>query len=112
MHFVRRCWLAQFSNMPCDGELVRVHLIPRQLIKREVRPKSLIPMVVTDPRSWVWGCGGPMGNGGHHGMLDQSRTLRIPREAIPERTEELAEEHGWGWWLDREYGEIGDNDSA
>jgi len=106
------CWLAQFSDEPCDGELVRVHLIPRQLIRREVRPKSLIPMVVSDPRSWVWGCGGLMGNCGHHGMMDHSRTLRVPRDAIPAGTEMLAKELGLVWWLDREYDEGRDPDAA
>jgi hypothetical protein len=98
-----KCWLAQFSDRPCMGALVKVHLIPRQLIKREVWSSQDADLVITDPRSWVWGCGGPMGNAGHHGMLDQSRTLRIPREAIPAGTNELAEELGIGWWLDREY---------
>ena len=58
-----------------------------------------------DDRAWVWGCGGPMGDGGHHGMLDKSRTLHLPREFIPPELEELALELGLMWWLDREYGE-------
>lgn len=94
-----RCWLAAFSSAPCSGRLVRVHLLPKQLLRREGH-EALCP----DPRTWVWGCGGPMGNGGHHGMLDQSRTLRIPRAALPEGLEQLADELGLGWWLDREYG--------
>lgn len=94
------CQLAPFSHDRCDGRLVRVHLLPRQLLKRNGYAD-----LVDDPRTWVVGCGGIMGNAGHHGQLDQSRTLRIPREAIPAETEALAEELGLSWWLGREYGE-------
>ncbi|CAB4197869.1 hypothetical protein UFOVP1313_36 [uncultured Caudovirales phage] len=99
-----KCWLSDFSAKPCDGVLVRVHLIPRQLIKREVRSRQQADMAITDSRSWVWACGGPMGNAGHHGMLDQSRTLKVPRNRLPAGVEELAAEIGVSWWLDREYG--------
>ena len=99
------CYLKLFGVMengdrlpPCEGALVRCHLIAKQTIKREGGK----PM---DSRSWVWGCGGPMGNAGHHGMLDSSRTLRLPRAAMPEATEALATELGLGWYLDRYYGE-------
>lgn len=110
------CFLAQFSNKPCEGRLVRVHLIPKQLLKRTWRslerqdyplPFDSLTALLADERAWVDGCGGIVGIGGHHGMLDHSRTLRIPRSAIPDGTVELAEELGLGWWLDREYGEIG-----
>lgn len=83
----------------CDGRLVRAHLIPKRLIKRSGG-------AVWDRRAWVWACGGPMGNGGHHGMLDASRTLRLPRGAIPAGTEELAIELGLEWFLDKEYGPL------
>jgi hypothetical protein len=102
---MKMCYLALFGYMehgdpmpPCDGRLVHVHLIPRRLLKREG----------ADPNaygSWVWGCGGPMGDSGHHGMLDRSRRLRIPRASLPPSTEKLAARHGLTWWLDREYGE-------
>jgi hypothetical protein len=62
------CWLAQFSTKPCEGRLIRAHLIPRQLLKREGHPEA-----IDDPRSSVWSCGGIMGNAGHHGMFDASR---------------------------------------
>ena len=99
------CWLGTFGQiehddpMPaCDGRLVRCHLIPQQLIKREGgRP--------WDRRAWVWACGGITGNSGHHGMLDHSRRLRLPREAIPAHTEQLALELGLIWWLEKTYGE-------
>jgi len=97
-----RCWLAQFTPVPCNGKLRKCHLIPRQVIRREVGDID-----VYDERTWVWGCGGLTGCAGHHGMLDYSRTLRIPREKLPAKVERFAVEHGLGWWLDREYGPSG-----
>lgn len=118
---VRRCFLAQFSERPCEGRLVRAHLVRQQVIQRELldargqvnellgaQGKGRLPRshdLRWDSRTWVWACGGPTGNGGHHGMLDHSRTLRVPRAALPEDVEEFAAEFGLGWWLDREYGE-------
>lgn len=99
----KRCFLAPFSDKPCDGRLVRVHLISRSLLKRNLSPADAL-RAINDPRSWVWGCGGPMGNGGHHGMLDHSKTLRVPRLALPLGTEALAIETHLAWWLDRHYG--------
>jgi hypothetical protein len=134
----RRCWAATLPMAgPCDGRLVRAHLIPAQLLKREFphgaicagdmvdpeaswrrylpgieyRPRGVahplrpVEAVVWDERAWVWMCGGPTGIGGHHGRLDYSRRLRIPRHRIPPETEEFAAELGLGWWLDRTYGE-------
>jgi hypothetical protein len=92
------CWLAQFSATPCDGPLVRCHLIPRQLLTREGHAG-----LIDDRRTWVPGCGGPTGIGGHHGELDTSRKLRIPLWRIPTETLLLLEEIGLGWWLEREY---------
>lgn len=85
---------------PCDGRLVKAHLLRRQVIEREAPAAD-----VWDVRAWVWVCGGPMGNAGHHGMLDAGqRLLRIPRVALPLGLEEFAEELGLTWWLTREYG--------
>lgn len=97
------CWVAFNVVSPghCSGRLVRAHLIKQQTIRREAPNADL-----WDPRCWVPVCGGPMGNGGHHGMLDHSRTLRIPREALPSSLEEFAAEHGLLWALDREYGPL------
>jgi hypothetical protein len=81
----------------CSGRLVKVHLLPRQLLKRYGGKPG-------DKRSWVWACGGIMGQSGHHGALDSSRRLRIPRAALPTEVEQLAEELGLAWWLEREYG--------
>lgn len=124
-----RCFFAGWPDAgPCDGALIRAHLVPRQLLKRdfpwgvvlaedgrwyrrfrgESRPEASrfrsLKALCDDPRSFVACCGGPMGPGGHHGMLDQSRTLRIPREQLPAAVEEFAAELGLVWWLDREYG--------
>lgn len=93
------CWVAYHivDPGPCSGRLVAAHLIPRQLLKREhidqMDPRVLVPM-----------CGGVVGIGGHHGQLDHSRTLRIPRDALPPEVEEFAAEHGLLWYLEREYG--------
>lgn len=122
------CWLAQFTDTPCDGRLCRVHLIPKALMRREFRygailvDKRWLPAqnpaleirkgqrwrlhrMEQDERPWVWGCGA--GGQGHHSMLDHSRTLRVPRAAIPEAVEAFAQQFGLVWWLDREYGENG-----
>jgi len=102
---VRICWLGAFGQMehgdpmpPCSGPLIRAHLIPKQTLKRE----HADPM---DPRSWVWACGGIAGNGGHHGALDHSRSLRLPRGSLPPGVEELAAEIGLEWYLDKTFGE-------
>jgi hypothetical protein len=107
---------------PCDGALIRAHLIPRQKIKQAVRGNHYFPEShkvsaveqqqrairdwLDDPRSWVPCCGGPMGLSGHHGMLDVSRKLRISRDVLPAAVEEFAAELGLMWWLDRTYPKI------
>ena len=118
------CWLARYSQKPCDGRLVRCHLIPRQQLRaawrsahhpvKGQRPEVSLPAheplpfkslrhLIDDPRTWVWGCGGPMGNGGHHGELDQSRTIRVPFADLPSPLLVVAEELNLTWWLEREY---------
>ena len=98
------CWFAQIPEAgPCDGELVRVHLIPRQTLRKEFG-KTLGNKLAEDPASFVPGCGGPTGIGGHHGMLDSSRKLRVPRELLPELFVKWCESLGLGWYIDREYG--------
>jgi hypothetical protein len=91
------CWLAQFApDTPCDGRMQKAHLIRAQVIRREV---SRDRAVVWCEAVWRPACYR------HHTLLDQSRTLTIPRAAIPAETERWAAEHGLDWWLDREYGE-------
>jgi hypothetical protein len=113
------CWLAQFADTPCDGRPVKAHLIPRQLLAREFPDgftvedelgEYTVPLdaLIENPSTWVWACGGPMGNGGHHGMLDSrsghANVLRVPRAMLPRRVEWFAADVGLDWWLDREYG--------
>lgn len=94
------CWFASLPGAgPCDGRLRKCHLLPAQLLKREGLSRFRWHEAV-----WVWGCGGPMGISGHHGMLDHSRTLRVPRERLPEALETFAAEYDLDWWLDRTYG--------
>jgi hypothetical protein len=100
------CFFAVFGYMvdgspvpPCDGGLVKCHLIPRQVLKA-----NHLEHHVWNGCVWVWGCGGLTGIAGHHGMLDHSRTLKLPRSAIPAATETFACQHHLIWYLDREYG--------
>jgi hypothetical protein len=102
------CWLAQFSDTPCDGALVRCHLIPRQRLKKswaDIRHRwtGTLQELIDDRRTWVPACGGPMGVGGHHGELDFSRKLRIPIWRLPTETLLLVEAIGLDWWVVREY---------
>src|SRR3954447_9536597 len=104
------CWLELNGVMenddrmpPCSGRLIRAHLLSRQMLLKEL-PAERSAAAIDDTRSWVWACGGPMGNAGHHGMFDYARTLRVPLERIPEATVELAEELGLTWWLEKTYG--------
>lgn len=100
------CFLAQFRpDVSCEGRLIHAHLIKRQTLMRECGANRG-NLAIDDSRSYVWACGGIMGNAGHHGMLDASRTLRIPRTMLPAGLEVLAQELGLLWWLEREYGPL------
>jgi hypothetical protein len=65
-----------------------------------------------DPRCWVWGCGGPMGPGGHHGQFKPDGPRPIPRHRLPPALEEFAAELGLEWWLDYTYGPRWDDGEA
>lgn len=100
------CFLAHFGVMEngdpmgdCSGRLIKAHLIPQQLLKREGALWAIM-----EPETWVWACGGPMGNSGHHGLFDGSRTLRLPPWSIPAETIDFVRDLGLLWWLNREYG--------
>jgi hypothetical protein len=99
------CWLAQFSEVPCDGHLVRAHLISKQRIRRELSMMTADDRyeIIWDQRVWVPACGGISGLGGHHGALD-GRILSVPRSALPEGLEAFAAEYGLTWSLDRDFG--------
>lgn len=121
------CWFAGREEAgPCDGVLIRAHLVPKQRIRREldsrrarlrregverlggllVIPESMEDGVVWDRRAWVPMCGGIMGNAGHHGAFDH-RQLRIARGDLPAVVEEFAAEFGLEWSLERDYGPKG-----
>lgn len=77
--------------------------LPAEHPSRELREgrRWSLGRLLRDERATVWGCGN--GGQGHHGMLDEARTLRVPREAIPRRVEQFVALIGLTWWLDREY---------
>lgn len=75
---------------PCGGPMQQAHLIPRQLLRRN-------NLELWNQATWIWACAN------HHGAFDTSRTIRVPRKAIPQSTEEFAKRHGISWYLDRTY---------
>lgn len=124
VHKGATCYLARHGKMeggrpmaPCVGRLVRAHLIRQQVIENRIKtlareqgkPPDLAVMacqhIIWHKAVWVWACGGEgYGSEGHHGMLDHTRKLKLPRSAIPADCEQFAEELGLTWWLDRTYG--------
>lgn len=91
------CFLAAFSSRPCDGALIRAHLIAKQALRR----RGFDPW---DERSWVWACGGPWpGLSGHHGAFDAFK-LRVPAVALPGALVEMCEEFGMVPYIERRYG--------
>jgi hypothetical protein len=113
------CYLAKYGYMedgsaltPCDGQLVRAHLIPRQLLKRQF-PRGhtfrngqhlSVDQLIDHPATWVACCGGLTGIGGHHGHFDFSKRLRLHRRQLPAMTEAFARELQIEWHLDHAYG--------
>lgn len=96
-----------FERGGCDGQLKRAHLIPKQVICRELGfPRQSIlrtrlqQAVVWDERVWRPACEL------HHHRLDYSRTVKLLRRELPESVEEYAAEYGLVWWLEREYGPL------
>lgn len=127
------CFLARFSDRPCEGALVRTHLIEQQKLAKTfpggafldgrlgwVAVSRITPVrsdssqgrslrsLQDDPGTWVWACGGAMGLEGHHGDLDGRRSvhrpLRVPRVALPEAVELFAATFGLEAYLERKYG--------
>lgn len=93
------CFLAQFSKRPCEGRLIRAHLLAKQALKR----RGLDPW---DDATWVWACGGPPhmhGLGGCHGRLD-NYTLIVPPEALPEALVAFAERESMVPYIERRFG--------
>jgi len=88
------CYFAKYGAMehgdpmtPCEGRLVRCHLIEKQeLVRRGLDP--------WDPATWVFGCGGwGYGNEGHHGMFDAYK-LDLAFRDLPKETVGYAIENG------------------
>lgn len=131
------CWLAQFAETPCDGALVRCHLLQKQWLAQEfpegavwlpeatqavsARDLRLRGVLFDDsarelslerlqkhPALWEPGCGGPMGNAGHHGAFDHYK-LPVPRSAVSQRTLTFIHELGLSarWERDRRFSENG-----
>jgi hypothetical protein len=95
-----RCWLKQFTDTPCDGRMDRAHLLPRQLMRRELKGRPDLPALLVDGRGWMPACRA------HHSAFDTARPMRVPRSSLPEGLESFAEGLGLLWWIEREYGEI------
>lgn len=121
------CWFSKLPGAgPCDGALVKCHLVTKQELKNRWRsihhgtaldhgrreaavrdlPSTLLKLYA-DARTWVWGCGGPIGNGGHHAQFKPDGPRLIDRHRLPEGVEEIARLLQLEWWLDRTYGERG-----
>lgn len=129
------CWLAQFSDEPCEGALVRCHLLQKQWLAQTFPegavwlPDARVAVSVRDLRLqgvlyddavrelplerllkhsalWEAGCGGPMGNAGHHGAFDHYK-LPVPRSAVPMRTLTFIYQLGLSarWERDRRFSE-------
>lgn len=92
---IEQCWLAEFSDMECFGRLRKVHLLPKQTLKRA----GLDPW---HPAVWVPACGGLTGLSGHHGEFDGYR-LTVPRSALSWELEEFARDNNLDWYLDRRF---------
>lgn len=99
------CYLAAHGHMekgdpvpPCEGRLVRCHLIDQQLLNK-------MGLETGDPDTYVLGCGGMTGLTGHHGMLDTSKRLRLRVEDLPAEVLDFAARHNLMPWLEKKYGE-------
>jgi len=68
----------------------QAHLIPQQLLRREHLP-------LWKRATWVWACAS------HHQAFDKARTIRVPREAVPQSTEQFAQRHMLVWYLDKRF---------
>jgi hypothetical protein len=112
---------------PCDGALIRAHVVPKRMMKRELwaplnrehppmKAREILGGLIWDPRAWVPCCGGPTGIGGHHAELDTpglSLAPRLTRAELPEGLEDfvreldgmLAGREPFAVWMDKTYGE-------
>jgi len=94
-----RCFFADWEDTgPCNGQLVRAHLVKQQVLTREGHDEARF-----DPRSWIPVCGGPQGNAGHHGKLDGGQ-IRMGIERLPDGFLELMAELSMTWYVVKHYG--------
>ena len=118
-HEAGGCRLAEFAPAgaeECRGPMQRCHLISKRRLKelwREVHhgraarrrrvppgtlPRTLLELL-RDPQLWWWGCER------HHRLMDERRSLRIPRERLPWEVESFAVAAQLEKYLEDEYGE-------
>ena len=121
------CFLAGRDDAGlCSGQLVRAHLIKRQVLAREFKhgcvyeggswwplergedrcdlPYRSLDDLINDERSWTAMCGGPQGNGGHHGRsAPDGWQLPIYYEELPESFVEFLSELNLLWYAQRTY---------
>jgi hypothetical protein len=100
------CFFAHLGG--CEGRLVKAHLVPKSVLKREwqtaryhgrLSTEVHIGDMIDDCRCWRWMCGGlGYGNSGHHGMYDQ---YQIRLHAWPEDFLEFLREHDIEWMADK-----------
>jgi hypothetical protein len=97
-----RCFFEDWEDVgPCEGRIVKAHLVKRQVLLREGHPEA-----IEDPRSWIPVCGGwGYGNAGHHGQMDHSRTLHLQFSNLPFGFIELMDGIGMSWYVDKHYAE-------
>ena len=94
-----------FKGLPdagaCEGKLVRCHLVKAQTLVRELGwSKS---KARSDPRVWVWGCGGALGPGGHHGRFKPDGPEGIPLSMLPEDFTRFMAQEGLWWYVERTF---------
>lgn len=101
------CYLAQHGELDngdplpsCEGRVVRCHLLKQQELDRR-------GLDAGDPATYVLGCGGLSGAGGHHALFDKRagiRRLILAFADLPLITVEWAERHGLVHRLEDLYG--------
>jgi len=97
------CWFKSLPDAgPCDGRLVKCHLIKRQVLERELGKREG-GRLVRDDRTWVWGCGGPMGPGGHHGQFKPDGAKPIPLSRLPLGFLRLMADLDLWWYVERTF---------
>lgn len=99
---MKRCFFDGWPDAgPCDGRLIKAHLVKRQVLRREF-DKPTAKRLIASQDSWVWCCGGAVGLGGHHGRFDGHR-LRIPRHCLPVAFVDMMTAVDMDWYVDRYY---------